>query len=173
VKISFKSLRAALFLPLVGCGSGGRVFIAEQSNFADFLSWESFDNGLATPNTGHPLGEEWLFRNEKPSGGKYPVGAILMKEIQVMPELSTWQLFAMAKRGDNYNAGGATDWEFFTLALDTQMQPLILTSGENPVDPNSTISGYGTGVDGVTCNRCHGIAGTEATDHVLDDKLAP
>ena len=34
---------------------------------------------------------------------------------------------------------------------------------------------YGTtvAVDGVTCNRCHGAAGTAATDHVLDDKLAP
>ena len=158
-----------------GCGGDDeKVYIALQSDFYPYMSWQSFDNGQAM-STGHPVGEEWLFRNEQPKHGSYPVGSILVKEIQVMPVQTSWQLFAMAKRGGDYNngPGGALNWEFFTLGFDDTGALMILTRGSNPMDTDSSGHGYGIAVDGVTCNRCHGVPGTEATDHVLDDKLKP
>jgi len=164
-------------LVAAGCGTGGTdsqmVYIAQQADFAAYVSWESFALGVAM-NSGHPVGDEVGYRNMKPMGGAYPVGTILVKEIHTGTTPQEWQLFGMMKRGGGYNGGGARDWEFATLALDVDSVPIIITRGANPADGgDSSGHGYAASVDGVTCNRCHGIAGTEATDHVLDSFMTP
>ena len=170
------ALLLALGLAVAGCSGSddtSTVYVAQQSDFASYMTWESFMLGVAM-NTGHPVGDEVGYRNMKPAMGAYPVGTILVKEIHVGTTPQQWQLFGMMKRGGGYNGGGARDWEFATLSLDDQNVPIIVTRGANPADGGDTTGhGYASSVDGVTCNRCHGIAGTEATDHVLDSFMAP
>jgi hypothetical protein len=164
---------------LVGaCGGGGETeFIAEQSDFADYTKWGAIYLGTAQ-NTGHPIGEEYGYRSKKASSGKYPIGTILVKEIHVGSDEQQWELFAMAKRGSDgmgqvYNEGGADGWEYFTLRLNQDLVPIIETEGSNPSDPDQNGHGYGQAENGITCNRCHGVPGTAATDHVLSAGLRP
>ncbi len=165
----------AMLLAAAGCESDGAtatLFIATQSDFAPYATWEKFSLGVAD-NGGHPVGPELGYRNHAPVAGKYPVGAILVKEIQLGDQPQQWELFGMAKRGGSYNAGGAIDWEFFTLKLNDADVPIIVSRGANPADADSQGHGYGGSATGVTCNRCHGVLGTEATDHTLSPALRP
>jgi hypothetical protein len=156
-----------------GNGSGNDdVYIASQSDFASYAGWEKFTLGIAM-NTGHPVGTEYGFRNQKPVNGAYPVGSVLVKEIDITDVPQQWELFALMKRGGGYNGGGAKDWEFATLRLNEDLVPIIVSRGANPADSDSQGHGYAGSADGTTCNRCHGIVGTELTDHVLDDFMAP
>jgi len=157
-------------MALVGCGGpSGPVFIALTSDFADYASWEKVVLGDGVLE-GHPTGMRLGYRNMKPnSQGIYPVGSILLKVITVSP--SEIEFFAMAKRGGGFNSAGALDWEFLTLKLGSTNAPVVFTRGDNPVDPDSAVPnshGYGDpSATGVTCNRCHGVLGTERTDHIL------
>jgi len=171
--------RTTLLVMLSGvaaaCETAGptrEVFIASQSDFAEYTTWQQFSLGVAM-NSGHPVGDELGYRNLEPEHGAYPVGTILVKEIRVGDTPQQWELFGMMKRGGHYNPSGAMDWEFATLRLNDDLIPIILTRGANPGDADSQGHGYGAASSGVTCNRCHGIAGTEATDHVLDEPMRP
>lgn len=162
-----------------GCGEGtptGETFLALQSDFAPYLSWYHVDLGMSGTNSGTPNGQATGYLNHRASAGatEYPVGTILMKVVESGATQQDWELFGMAKRGGNYNPNGALDWEFFTLRLNADGVPLIVSRGSNPADSDASGHGYGdpTG-SGVTCNRCHGISGTERTDHVLSPLLAP
>lgn len=171
----------ALFVSLLfvgavaGCepsGPAGAVFIAQQVDFAPYAGWEKFSLGVAM-NSGHPVGPQFGFRNMGPVGGAYPIGAILVKEIDVGELPQQWELFGMAKRGGGYNAGGAKEWEFFTLSLNDARVPIIVSRGSNPSDSDSQGHGYAGSANGVTCNRCHGAVGMETTDYVLDPFMMP
>jgi hypothetical protein len=171
-------VRLAFALLLAGCGgSAPATFIALDSSFADYVSWGAIYLGTAE-NSGHPIGDEYGYRSEMPKSGAYPVGSILVKEIQAGSDPTMWDLFGMAKRGSDgeggvYNRGGAEGWEFFTLTLDANRVPLIKSRGSNPIDTDGIGHGYGQAENGVTCNRCHGVPGTEASDHVLSAGLHP
>ena len=163
-------------LALSACERGtnsDEMYIAEQIDFAKYMTWGAIDLGMGTGGTGHPVGEEYGYRNKMAKNGEYPVGTILVKEIHIDAIKTDWDLFAMAKRGGAYNAGGAEGWEFFTLKLDDELVPIIQTRGTNPADADSNSHGYGQAENGITCNRCHGVPGTEATDHTLSAGLAP
>lgn len=173
--MSIRGWQAWLTVSLVGAltacgGPTGPVFIALTSDFADYQTWERVKLGDGTVEglTGHPVGPRIGYRNMKPVNGVYPVGAILLK---VITTSDGEEFFALSKRGGGFNGGGALDWEYLTLKTGSTGAPVVFTRGDNPADPDSAVPnshGYGDPTaTGVTCNRCHGVLGSERTDHVL------
>jgi hypothetical protein len=167
-----RALLLALAVAVTGCdGMEAPVFIAFQRDFAAFESWPSVSIG--EPAFNHGTEARTGFRNQMPSGGKYAVGTILVKTVESGTTFTDWELFAMAKRGRDFNAGGARDWEFFTLKLNADRVPIIVARGTNPVEGATGAHGYVDPSSMVTCNRCHGAPGSEQTDHVISAALAP
>ena len=178
---------AAVLLGAGGCGAADAgladagspdsraEFIAQDSDFALFESWQRFELG-DTPIDGHPVGARVGFRNRPaPLGAtRYPVGTILVKEIQSDPDFNQWELFGMVKRGGGYNAAGAVDWEFFILGFTAMRVPVALARGTSPGGRAGGSHGYaGPGGNAIPCNICHAAPGTAATDHVLSALLRP
>ncbi len=166
----------ALCLAVASCDDkSGPVFIALDSDFATFESWPMTALG-SEPLAGHPTGPRFGYLNHPaPKGAKqYPVGTIIVKAIEQpgSPDTS-WEIFAMAKRGGDFNAGGATNWEFFRLKI-VDGKPHIVTRGLTAADPDDGGAGYfdQLGNDFVDlCNSCHGTQASAATDHVLSPAL--
>jgi len=182
-------LKRALLLLLIGC-SGGQdptVFIALQRDFASFRTWQKFSFGDG-PLEGHPAGARYGYVKETLAPGEkaYPVGDIIVKTIETPPSPSpspwpspipeqSWDLFAMAKRGGNFNADGAKNWEFFTLSINSDGTPVILARGIDASDvPNAAGHGY-TGANGniIRCNGCHGDPTMASHDFILNPELQP
>jgi hypothetical protein len=161
-----------------GCEKGhDATFIALDSDFASFRGWTRVALG-SDPLPGHPAGPRFGYLNRAaPKGATaYPVGTMIVKSIELVgSDAAEWDLFAMAKRGGNFNPEGAVGWEFFRLRIigDT---PHILTRGLSAIDPDDGGSGYFDGLSGAfvnMCNGCHGTAASGATDHVLSPLLQP
>ncbi len=155
----------------------GPVFIALQSDFSDFRSWSRVFVGDGELE-GHPAGARYGYlKQHAPAGStEYPVGTMIVKTVERDGGPKAWDIFAMVKRGGNYNKSGAINWEYFTLLINEDDIPVIFSRGDNPSDAEHD-GGPGHGYadptgSGVTCNRCHGT-GTESTDHVLSPALAP
>ncbi len=58
------------------------------------------------------------YMNKTPAHGStsFPVGTMIIKEIRTTPDPSTWQVFAMAKVGGNFDPGsGCVGWEWYGL----------------------------------------------------------
>jgi len=164
----------------LGCDStpSSGVFIALQSDFAPFRTWPRVFVGDG-PLEGHPAGPRYGYVKQKPPVGatEYPVGSIIVKTVEAGTTPQDWDIFGMVKRGGNFNAAGALNWEFFTLHINANDIPVIISQGTNPSDGDAD-GGVGHGYTdtsgtGVTCNRCHGVAGTESHDHILSTILAP
>jgi hypothetical protein len=103
-----------------GTAPGGELgfFIAYAPDFELFRSWEAFhlpDSSAQDPV--HLAGPKTDYLNKRPPPGssEFPVGTIIVKEIEVGP-MEDRQVFAMVKRGGGYNAAGAPGWEWFELA---------------------------------------------------------
>jgi hypothetical protein len=184
-------LKKLLFLLLMSCDNSPQpegVFIALQRDFADFLSWQKFDFGDA-PLAGHPVGARYGYVKEvlQPGEKAYPVGDIIVKTVEVPPSPSPspwpdpipqqqWDLFAMAKRGGDFNASGARNWEFFTLRINPDGVPVILARGIDASDVPDTSGGHGyTGANGnvIRCNNCHGDPTMAKVDYILNPQLEP
>jgi hypothetical protein len=181
MRIRLLALALALGSGLAACdgstGGDDGTFIALQSSFAGFRQWQSYylgDNELA----GHPPGKRYGYIKQKTTDSKYPVGAVILKTVESGTSEADWELFGMAKRGGSFNAGGAVGWEFFTMRIGSTGEPVIYSRGANPSDADADGGLTGTGYSdpagsGTTCNRCHGVSGTDRTDHVLSPLLAP
>ncbi len=160
------------------CSSGpGPVFIATDEDFAPFRSWERVALG-DQPLSGHPPGPRFGYLNHRaPAGASaYPVGTIIVKTVEPSSDFTQWDVFAMVKRGGNFNAMGAKNWEFFRLKIDPGGTPYILSRGITAFDPSMDGGGYFGPVAGALadlCNSCHGTAASAATDHVLSPLLVP
>lgn len=138
------------------------AFIALSRDFADFTTWTHFDlpaNGLATGI--HGAGLQTVFINQLPPAGAtaFPAGTVLVKRMTNGDP----PIFAMVKRGGNFNAGGASGWEWFELQ-ETQGEVSIVWRGEAPPDAGG--DAYSAGI---TCNACHGVAA--ANDWVQSQPL--
>ena len=71
---------------------------------------------------------------EPPRGGtSFPVGTILVKVVHPESDAGTLpdQIFAMAKRGGDFNDGGAAGWEWFELNPASQ-SPIFIWRGAQP-----------------------------------------
>jgi hypothetical protein len=167
-----------------GSSSGGDTFVAQQSDFATFMSWTSFD----LPSSGtlgdvvYPAGARVAFLNHRPPAGSthYPVGTIVVKAIERGNGPQDWEIFAMAKRGGGYDPAGAVDWEFFLLRIDGDGNPYITDRGTGPTDDGRGDMGLGTVAGGyfdgqaiAPCNSCHGATSFASSDAMIGDQLPP
>ena len=146
-------------------GDPGPAFIAFTDSFKDFMTWPSFYLGEVPPTVNEMPGPRTIYINKLPPKGSttFPVGTVIVKAIQI-GDPKTWQIFAMAKRGADFNALGAVGWEWFELSLKFDALN-ILWRGNAP--PSGM--GYGGGVSGGVCNTCHG--GAKANDFVQNSFL--
>ncbi|MBK7857501.1 MAG: hypothetical protein IPJ65_02525 [Archangiaceae bacterium] len=142
----------ALATALCGCGAqvaptadAGTTFIAFASHFNGYADWESFalPGGIAQGSS-HLAGDRVIYLNHRPPAGatEFPVGTIIVKTTQS-------QIFGMVKRGGNYNADGAVNWEWFELE-GSSAQTYIRWRGLGPPD-GETYGGPGNS----GCNNCH------------------
>jgi hypothetical protein len=163
----------ALGCALVACSANAdaptepTTFIAFGEDFANYRTWPSFEIMVdAAPGNDHLVGPRRVFYNRRPAAGatSFPIGTIFVKE-SGNGDLPTRHVFAMVKRGGDFNASGAKGWEWFELVNDTSGHVLMLWRGEGP--PNG--DAYGSGTTG-GCNACHG--GTPKTDYVFSPELA-
>ncbi len=164
---------AALGLVAHGCGEPSPpVFIAMDRDFADFMRWRRVDLG-AISIAGHPPGSRLAFVNQRvaPTTDRYPVGSIIVKAITgSSPDPNTWAVIAMAKRGGDFNAEGARDWEFFTLRVEGSTVSIV----NRGLAPTSDGDGDPYGVtNGLGCNACHGTADARVGDSILTPELRP
>jgi hypothetical protein len=156
-------VRVALLLLLAaGCGSSStapadmqqlNLFVADESSFAGYQAWRSwqFMGPASADGFVHPAGLRTIWINMTPPSGSttFPVGTVIVKTI-TPPDPAT-QAFAMAKRGGDYNSGGASGWEWFSLDVTMPATPAIVWRGTAP--PNGSMYAGTTGDD---CNGCHG-----------------
>jgi hypothetical protein len=139
--------------------AGTQTFIALDSDFAGFQQWTHFDENSPVTNDAHVSGPRTIYVNKLPPHGstRFPVGTIIVKT------LSDGKIFAMSKRGGDFNDQGAVGWEWFELVL-FRNEPVISWQGIAPdgTDPYGLTSGG-------SCNACHGTAA--ANDYVQDPDL--
>jgi hypothetical protein len=174
-----KYARAALSLmalvALVRCGEpASEHYVAFERDFSDFRSWPRVAVGSA-PLVGHSEGQRYVYRRPTPAmqgdggagdgGLAFATGTVLVKAVE-SGAADTWRVFAMVKRGGEYNRDGARGWEFFELKIDAAGRVSILARGVRP----------GVAYDAVnevelTCNDCHRAAA--GTDSVLSGAVLP
>lgn len=156
---------------LGACGGGGggpgdasQNFLAFSSTFAPFRSWTSFhsdgptDDGTFPPDV---LGPRTQYINMPPPHGvtEFPVGTVIVEA----RESGTQKIFGAVKRGGGFNAGGATNWEWFEL---TDAPVTIVWRGVGPPLGDT----YGGDPNG-GCNSCHLRCGA-GNDYVCSPHLA-
>jgi hypothetical protein len=176
------ALGASLALALgaaVGCsvapsaaGTDGGIFLAFDTTFNGFHSWPSavampspnlppVDAGGVGPDGGatdggvHPPPETeyWQLPPITPGSTTFPLGTIIVKETNEADPTAR-QVFAMVKRGGDFNANGAINWEFFELTNNANGTEKVNWQGYGPLDPTKDIYGGNPNV----CNDCHGKA---------------
>jgi len=154
-------------------GAGGATFVAQAGDFQPFRSWRSVALG-SQPNSADPPGRRVAFVSAAPDAAahRYPIGSMIVKAIENTSDPHGWDLFAMAKRGGDFDPSGTHDWEFFLLRLEADDAIAILSRGTVLDDPTDAGAAYGS-VGAIFCSACHGALGTDATDHVLSPELAP
>lgn len=143
------------------------VFIAFARDFIEFRTWRQYvlensvspltpaphdDGGVEDTDAGtaHVTGPRTVFINKipPPRATQFVVGTVIVKAMT-----GSADLFAMVKRGGNYNAKGAVGWEWFRLSTGRDSTPVIVWRGLTP----PTGDNY-SGASGGTCNDCHEAA---------------
>jgi hypothetical protein len=143
----------------------GDTFLAVDSSFTGFRTWEAFPLAAGSNGTIHTAGArtEYLNRAPAPGSTSFPVGTIIVKESDDGP-IADRQVFARVKRGGGYNAAGAAGWEWFELKnVDAQRVTRVWRGVGPPVGEK-----YGGDPSG-GCNGCHGAA--KDSDFVLSPAL--
>lgn len=145
----------------------GSTYLAFATSFKNYKSWEKFPVTVGDANDVHVMGPRTEYLNKRPPKGatEFPVGTILVKELEDGPELDR-KVFAMVKRGGDYNATGARGWEWFELKNEAGGNVTIVWRGLGP-PAGEKYGGDPTG----GCNSCHGTA--KAQDFVNSSGLAP
>ncbi len=137
---------------------------------------------LSESNLVDPPGPRIGFLNQRPAHGAklYPVGTIVVKAVQTTPKPQDWAIFALAKRGADFNPSGAVGWEYFLLKIGDDDVPRITSRGIAPSDDGrgdmGTIvpsTGYFSGGVIAPCNLCHGQSVHADTDFMISTELAP
>ena len=141
-----------------GSGSSdiGACSIAFSSTFQGFRQWSSNHFTSATDvGASHVSGPRTEYWSEVPAAGAtaFPVGMAIVKEIE-STDPAQHHIFAMVKRGCDFNVDGAKDWEWFELS-ETNGAVAIIWRGVGPPAGEQ----YGGDANG-GCNTCHGTACT-------------
>jgi hypothetical protein len=131
-----------------------RTFIPVDRDFADFRDWMMFM--LDAKTHAAAKGPVNVFLNKLPPAGatKFPIGTIVVKTVEA-GDPSAWTIHAMAKRGGNFNANGALNWEFYELKIDKDDVPLIVWGGAKPADGHKYKDLTGDNKTEQDCNDCH------------------
>src|SRR5262249_15546667 len=128
---------------------------AFERDFQGFHQWESFvvEEGGAQSMT-HLAGPRRDYLNRRPPAGSttFPVGTVIVKELEAAATLVDRQIFAMVKRGGEYNSAGAAGWEWFELKNRANGSVQIVWRGVGPPSGER----YGGDPTG-GCNPCHGL----------------
>lgn len=126
-------------------------FLAFNTQYDGFRSWKSYayDGGSEGDAGVHIAGPRTEYVNELPPDGStsFPVGTMIVKEVGA-DDPPNHHLFAMVKRGCDFNANGAKGWEF----MEVQEQPSGATLVWRGVGPPA---GENYGGDPNGCNSCH------------------
>jgi len=173
--------RIALALVLLGCADapGGSLSktitakvgprVAFARDFAGFRMWRRYALPEHTLTEGHessPRRFVYVDRLLPADDSPAPLGTAIVKTIEEGPP-EQWEIHAMVKRGDGYNAEGCVDWEFFNLELDDAGAVSIAWRGRG-----DDASAY-TDAEGNqrSCNSCH-VYGAQI-DYVFSRRLVP
>jgi hypothetical protein len=171
------SLALALGAGAFGCsaspasGDGGGTFVAFASDFDGFHSWPSavampnpnlppVDAGGVGPDGGAtdggvhrvPETEYWQIPTT-PTGGVFPLCTIIVKETNEADPTAR-KVFALVKRGGDFNPTGAVNWEWYELKNNADGSVVVSWQGYGPPSGSSDIYGGNPAV----CNNCHGKA---------------
>lgn len=149
-----------------GEGETSSTFLAFSSSFTSYKTWEKFPVDAPITDDVHTSGPRTEYLNERPAKGSraFPVGTIIVKELEVGPEADR-KVFAMVKRGGDYNASGARGWEWFELKNGEAGAVTILWRGLGPPAGEK----YGGDASG-GCNGCH--AAQRDNDSVTSSRLS-
>ena len=151
---------------LSACGSAptgdapnhdGPIFLAFASDFNGFHSWDAYPfEGTQGALPIHVSGPRTVYLNKRPPKGSsaFPMGTIIVKEVEDTPVLVDRKIFARVKRGGDYNSLGATGWEWFELKNQSDGSTGIVWRGVGP--PAGECASYGGDASG--CNPCHAAA---------------
>ena len=142
---------------MVGCGLPEQTnasFIALPKDFEGFETWEKFELKAEGGDNQHVAADRTVYLKARPPKGatEWPKGTILVKKMQ-------FDTFAVVKRGEGYNAKGATGWEWFDLATATDGSLAIKWRGLGPP------AGEKYANADQSCNSCHGA--NTANDSVM------
>ncbi len=168
----------------------GTIFVAFAPDFTGFRLWPSAlavpspalppppGDGVARGDAGSDAGAAAdaavdsgihtgtltvYWKQAPPSGStSFPEGTLIVKETDG-GDVTTRQVFAMAKRGGDFNPSGAVDWEWFELQNIDDTYVRIIWRGDGP--PANEVYGGNP----ATCNVCHDIA--RANDYVWSSAL--
>jgi hypothetical protein len=168
-------------LPSSGClddqtdpalrGANGNTFIALQRDFQSFLGWSRTQVGDAAIVGGHAAGPRFAYVSSPPVDGRFPVGAMIAKTVEV-GDPSTWSIHAKAKRGGGFNPSGAIGWEWFELRIVAAGEVTILWRGAQPPKDHGYESLPGLGATSAMegdCNTCHALS--PGTDYLVSPVL--
>ena len=132
-------------------------YIATDDTFKNFATWTQggeftgADPALGPAHGGNDsttVRKVYFKDNVKPSGGLYPVGAVIVKHSHNTNGMVN-EHTAMVKRGNNFDPTG-NDWEYFMLAGDGE----IAKDGDgNEMRGANLMNGM--------CLSCHNKAGTD------------
>jgi hypothetical protein len=161
-------MRAAALLLIIaaGCSSSGATadagdtFIAFNSSFEPFRTWTMVHDDLEDPSGtlgSGVAGPRDQYINMLPPAGstEFPNGTIIV-EVRT----DSGKIFASVKRGGDFNAGGAKNWEYFEL----QENPVTyIWRGLGPPLGDT----YGGDPNG--CNNCHVMCA--GNDYICSPKL--
>ena len=152
-------------------GGRGSTYIALERDFQSFLSWSRTQVGDAAIVGGHAAGPRFAYVSTPPVDGKFPVGAMIAKTVEV-GDPTTWSIHAKAKRGGGFNPSGAINWEWFELRIVDRNAVTILWRGAAPPKDHGYESLPGLGatsaMDG-DCNTCHALSAS--TDYLISAVL--
>jgi hypothetical protein len=165
-----------LLLALSAACSSESTFVASDADFAEFRSWDHASEAPQSFGAGHPTGPSTTYLSRHTHGHSYPAGTMLVKAFNSDPDPALWDVFAMAKRGGDFNPSGAVGWEFFRIHILSNDMPTIVSRGifalDIGPDAGDAYQVLGSAVDGL-CNNCHGTTLSDATDHVLTPDFYP
>jgi hypothetical protein len=148
-----------------GPASSDGCFLAFNPAFDGFRSWTSYAyDGTNTGDAGvHVSGPRTEYINALPAHGSttFPVGTIIAKEVGAN-DPSNHHIFAMVKRGCDYDSVGAKGWEWMEIT-EVSGGATIKWRGLGP--PAGEV--YGGDPNG--CSSCHVACG--ANDDVCSTHI--
>lgn len=172
-RLGYPLWTGVLAAAVAGCGPGGaaagdagETYLAFASSFAGYRGWEAFPVPEGSGDgTVHTLGARTEHLNKRPAEGatEFGVGTIIVKET-TSEALADRKVFAMVKRGGDYNAQGAAGWEWFELQNLDEQAVRIVWRGVGP--PAGEMYG---GDPKAGCNGCH--VGAADNDFVLSTAI--